>query len=71
MRKFVRFVIDIFMLIFALLFLLCLLYFIHGSLEFNPSKERQSQIRDVMALFIFLLGGFEISCLAAWIKLRK
>lgn len=71
MRKFVRFVIGIFMLIFALLFLLCLLYFIHGSFEFNPSEERQSQIRDVMALFMFLLGGLEISCLAVWIKLRK
>lgn len=71
MRKFVRFVIGIFMLIFALLFLLCLLYFIHGSLEFNPSEERQSQIRDVMALFMFFLGGLEIDCLAVWIKLRK
>ena len=71
MKKFVRFVIDIFMLIFALLFLLCLLYFIHGSFEFNPSEERQSQIRDVMALFMFLIGSLEISCLAVWIKLRK
>ena len=65
MRKFVRFIIGIFMLIFALLF------FIHGSFEFNPSEERQSQIRDVMALFMFLLGSLEISCLAVWIKLRK
>lgn len=71
MRKFVRFIIDIFMLIFALLFLLCMLYFIHGFFEFNPSEERQSQIRDVMALFMFLLGSLEISCLAVWIKLRK
>ena len=59
------------MLIFALLFLLCPLYFIHGSFEFNPSEEWHSQIRDVMALFMFLLGGLEISCLAVWIKLRK
>ena len=59
------------MLIFALLFLLFLLYFIHGSFEFNPSEERQSQVRDVMALFMFLLGSLEIGCLAVWIKLKK
>ena len=67
----IRLVCDVAIIVLSLFFLLCLLYFINGSLEIDPTQEDQEKIRTVMAALMFMSGIPCIACIAVRIRCRK
>lgn len=70
-RKFACIVINILIAIFAMLFLLSLLYFMHGSFEVSPSEDRQAQIREAAAFLMFIFGILSTASVGIRMKLSK
>ncbi len=55
-NKVIRVICDIFIFISLFFFVLFLIYFIHGSLETDPTGEQQEKIRLTMALMMLVCG---------------
>lgn len=60
--------IDCFIIVLTLLFLLSLLWFLSGSLEMVPTEEQQNKARLGAVLLMLLFGAGDIACIAARIK---
>ncbi len=71
MKKIARIVMDIFIAVSVILFLLSLLYFLTGSLELEPSAEQQSKAKDASAFLLFCFGILCTVCIGIRIQLRK
>ena len=67
----IRLICDVAIIVLSLFFLLCLLYFINGSLEIDPTQEDQEKIRTVMAALMFMSGIPCIACIAVRLRCRK
>lgn len=71
MGKLARIVINILIVIFVILFLLSLLYFMHGSFEISPSEDKQAQIKEATAFLMFIFGILSTTCIGIRIKLKR
>lgn len=71
MKKLLRIVVDIFIILFFIVFLLSLLYFISGSLEMNPTQEQQGEVRLVSAAFLLFSALLCIVCIGFRMKMNK
>lgn len=71
MKKLLRIVVDIFIILFFIVFLLSLLYFISGSLEMNPTQEQQGEVRLVSAVFLLFSALLCIVCIGIRMKMNK
>lgn len=67
----IRLICDAAIIVLSLFFLLCLLYFINGSMEIDPTEEDHAKIRTVMAALMFLSGIPCIACIVARVRCRK
>ncbi len=70
-NKIIRILCDIFIFLFLVLFILSLLYFLHGSLEMNPTEERQEGIRMFTLSMMFLSGLPCLLCICIRRKYKK
>ena len=71
MRKLARIVTNILIVILVTLFLLSLLYFMHGSFEIGPSEDKQAQIKEATAFFMFIFGILSTTCIGIRTKLKR
>lgn len=62
---------DAAIIVLSLFFLLCLLYFINGSLEISPTQEDHEKVRTVMAALMLMSGILCIACIAVRVRCRK
>lgn len=67
----IRLICDAAIIILSLFFLLCLLYFINGSLEISPTQEDHAKVRTVMAVLMLMSGIPCIACIAVRVRCRK
>lgn len=70
LQKIIRLLLDCFIIVLTLLFLLSLLWFLSGSLEMVPTEEQQNKARLGAVLLMLLFGVGDIACIAARIKRR-
>lgn len=68
LQKIIRLLLDCFIIVLTLLFLLSLLWFLSGSLEMVPTEEQQNKARLGAVLLMLLFGAGDIACIAARIK---
>lgn len=71
MKKILKYVIDIFIILFFIAFLLSLLYLISGSLEMNPTQEQQGEVRLVSVIFLCISAFLVVICVGLRMKLRR
>ena len=71
MRKIARVVTNILIVILVALFLLSLLYFIHGSLEMCPTEEQQDKAKGAATILMFFFGSLSAACIGIRVKLRR
>lgn len=68
LQRIIRLLLDCFIIVLTLLFLLSLLWFLSGSLEMVPTEEQQNKARLGAVLLMLLFGAGDIACIAARIK---
>lgn len=71
MKKLLRIIINIFIVLFFILFLSGLLYFITGSLEISPTEEQQAKVRLVSVIFSFFSAFLCFACIRIRMKLNN
>ncbi len=69
--KLKRVICDIAIFVLSFFLLLCLLYFVNGSLETAPTEEDQEKVRAAMAALMLLSGIPCAACIAVRIRCRK
>ena len=70
-RMIAKYVLNILMAVFLILFILSLLYYLHGSLELVPSEEQQDKVKVVTLLLMMINGFFFFICGVVRFLLRK
>lgn len=70
-KSVIKLVLDIMIVLLSFMFVLSLLYFIHGSFEDFPTEEQQSEIRTVTAMLMIMSGVPCMICTYLRVRLRK
>ena len=67
----VRLILDAAIIVLSLFFLLCLIYFINGSMEAAPTEEQHEKVRIAMAALMLSSGIPCIACIVVRFRCRK